>query len=204
MPPKGYKMPRKTQASSVATSSQPISVPVVGAPDGALETQTSYFTNKQIEELQKNPQNRVYGYEYDQVDRVLPPIELESTLNEIRKAYEEIRSGSATAKDVDIRDYLLETNPQWKHLASHSHTKMFEYVTSMKCKMEYISFMCQLKQEEHQARMPEETRMRKFNDYFYEKLNTGMTVEEYEKKMKDEDDAEGVQTQFGVSTAPVE
>ena len=204
--PRGYKIrPSSRQQQSQSSGvSAPISVPVVGAPDGALKTQTGYFTPRQIEEIQRNPQNRVYGYEYDQVDRVLEPDEVSAMMTDANRMYSEIRTERPNADDKDIREYLIETHPEWKTPATHTYKRMFEYATSVKCNMGHLQFMISLKKEEQQTKMKDEDRMKKFNEYFYEKLDTGMTVEEYEAKMKEEDEREGKQTQFGISNAPSE
>jgi len=183
-------------------SSKSVVVPVTGAPDGGLNTKTSYFTRDQIAKLQENSQNRVYEYEYDQTDNTLTPDQLEQIFREVRDAYLEIRQAKTMAKDVEIREFLMESNPVWKQIATHSHTKMFEYVTSSKFRMEHLVFLIHLKADEIRSNMIEETRMQKFNDYFHKELDTGMTVEEYQKKIKEQDEQEGQPTKFGLSMAP--
>lgn len=172
-----------------------------------VKTTTSMFTKEQIDKLSQNPQNRVYDYEFDQVDKVLTPGEVRDIARDIRAAYMDIKQAKPSAPDSEIRAFLLVSNPEWTAFAQTSHMRIFDYLTTLGCIMEHLEFMLNLKIAEAETAMTEDKRMETFNNYFHKELDTGLTVEEYEKKMKDQDAQERAQSsanKFGKSTAPAQ
>jgi hypothetical protein len=183
--------------------------------NGNVKSETQYLTAEQVEKLQRDPQNRIYEYEYDQVNTVIPADQVWKMVQDIRTIYMDLCTNPSGTSDADIREYILtQENPAFRTFAIKTHTKLFEYVTSRNCNMDMVKFMIDLKNKETKTGMKDEHVKAELNQYLYQKLDTGLTVEEYQAKMKAEEEAaqgqgaeasdNGAPLKFGLSTAPEE
>lgn len=185
--------------------------PLSDLPPGVKVT-TQCFSAEQIAKLQEDPQKRVYDYTYDHVsETTLAPGEVRAILQEVRKQYLEIKTSKAS--DDEIRKFLLAENPSWSTLPT-THPLFWQHTTMVTTNMANIFYLLDLKEKQVTQGLSEDVCRDTLQTHMAKVHDTGLTLEEYKQKIKEEERAKGIDpatlerafapTDFAVSTAPVE
>lgn len=92
---------------------------------------TAVFSDSRLEQLAADDANRVYTYEYDTVERVLPMNEVRHKLLAIRGVTKGLLDKDAKVKWATVKQHLKENYPELWDM-SRTHPKMFN-VASHPC-----------------------------------------------------------------------
>lgn len=105
-----------------------------------LDTRTEILSDKRLEELSNDPQNIVYQYEHDTVDRVKPASEVKMLIHQLRETYFAARAAAPARSDTAIRNDILETSALFRDFEK-THPRFFDQCTDRDTTPEHMQSM---------------------------------------------------------------
>jgi len=107
-------------------AAKPMPLKIDGIAPGA--TRTTIFSKEKLSELAQNEENKVYDYEYDSVDRILPMDEVLLKIKAIRGIVMKNKNANPDWNWKSHKEYLQKEYPELFAMA-RSHPKIFDVVS---------------------------------------------------------------------------
>lgn len=156
--------------------------------------ETTYLNQNQLEELAKDPTNRIYEYTYDDPTHQFTPQERQELMKEVHENYLALRQEHPEEKDDEIRERLYTSNETWKKFADN-HAKVFSTMTDREVPADHINhlrYMVYLRIEEAAGNIAPHMVQMMLQDYLVEKFKTGESLDSYKERLAEEEKAEPV------------
>ena len=139
-----------------------MSINIAGG-DGLENQEIREFSEEEIERIRENdPNAEICKVVYNKVERILTMKEVKSALSTIRTMFETSRKEDPDRDDVSIRKEIRQKSKIAEEMASNSHPKLFEAVTSRKSTPEdfrMIMFNIHLREQVEDEKLTEEEAM---------------------------------------------
>ena len=135
----------------------------VSGGEGLENQEIREFSQEEIDHIRKNdPDAEILKVTYNKVDRILSMKEVKSALSTIRTLFESLRKECPSDTDDAIRNQIRKKSEVAEQMASNSHPKLFEAITSRKSTDEdfrMIMFNIHLREQVEDKRLTEEEAM---------------------------------------------
>lgn len=135
----------------------------VSGGEGLENQEIREFSEEEINRIRENdPNAEICKVTYNKVERILTMKEVKSALSTIRTMFETLRKEDSTRPDEEIRKQIRQKSKIAEEMASNSHPKLFEAVTSRKSTPEdfrMIMFNIHLREQVEEETLTEEEAM---------------------------------------------
>lgn len=147
-----------------------------------------YFNQKQLENLSKDPKNRVYTYVNDNPTAKFTIDEQKNYIIQIRNQYIKAREIDPKLSDNNIRSEIRK-NKNFD-LFAENNGRIFDTLTSRTSTTEHINhirYMLYIKEQQERGFVDDATAQNMIQDYLITAFKTNMSPEEYKAQLKSTD-----------------
>jgi len=145
-----------------------------------------YLNQKNLEELSRDPKNRVYTYVNDEATATFTIAEQKQHINHIRNLYLAMRSKNPDWSVYKIREEIRNNNKVLDSFAENN-TRIFDTLTSHEStpdSVNHIKYMLYLREQKEWGNITDVQAQAMIQDYLLTAFKTNMSPKDYEAKMK--------------------
>ena len=151
--------------------------------------QPRFLNQSELENLSKDPRNRIYQYEYDTPTVSFTATQQKLAVAEIRAEYVQLCKSN---NDDDKIRAELKQNPKWNKFAEN-HDKTFELITNRNTPHDHllhVNYMLYLREQQDIGNIDSTNANMMIQDYLVSKFKTEKTLDQYKQELKEEKENE--------------